>query len=1308
MAGGQDLRRIGDFEALCRYLEDSLGWPLGEHDFDSITFQYEPEELGLHGEYADAVESIHQMRKAVDGQPWGIFFVRFRKRKLPVGVLRRILSQLALKKRAAANRADRAAWSVDDLLFVSAFGTESGKHREIAFAHFHQHGNDLPTLRVLGWDGDDMPLKLEYLQGVLRDKLRWPANVDDTEAWRLQWRNIFRHRPGHVIRTASALAEELARLARSIRDQTRAVMKAESAKGAVTQLYDAFKKALIHDLKPESFADTYAQTIAYGLLTAAISRTDMDAGRHGTALMSSNLADMVPVTNPFLKEVLEEFLRVGGRKGKIDFDELGVQDVVELLRGEDTDLPAILRDFGNRTRGEDPVIHFYEHFLSAYNKKLKIERGVFYTPQPVVSYIVHSVHELLQTELGLADGLADTTTWGEMLEQRPDLKLPALTDEPGEKRTISPDEPFVQILDPATGTATFLVEVIDVIHSTLEAKWKQQRLTDAQQRAAWNDYVPKHLLPRLHAFELMMAPYAIAHMKIGLKLAETGYRFGTEERARIYLTNALEKSDDRQAKLIGFDALAHEAEAVSKIKKSKRFTVIIGNPPYANYSANLSREARRIVDKYRNFRGVPIRERNQLQFERNIQDDFVKFISIAQDIVGASGVGVFGYITNGTMLASTSLRGLRENLIRNFSGLFELNLHGGGNEIIAGVEDDENVFDIIQSVAIHVYVCSKAGGASEVSYADLLGRRSQKYAALASTSVTTTQWQRIRPDVENCGFTPQDEAGDGGGRRLDSAFMKFGAGIKTNRDAVVIGFDDASVLEAVRELDSKLTSGKHAQSNLYSLLYRPFDVRRIFYHPDVVASRSLPTMKHVIGGSNIGFVCSSTWTTPDRFSVGISRFMVEMKTGTHDRGTTFFPLYRYEALLGGKAEQVHNLTSEFVKEWCATTRTQFVPIGHGDGDKTTGPEDILLWLYGLFYSPEYRRRNRAALSQKFPIVLLTSNLRLLRTLSRIGGELIALHLLESPKLAQPITEFIGSQILEIEKVSWSRDTVWVDKAQTIGFYGVSGPVWNFHFCGYQVCEKWLKDRKGRTLSKNDIAHYQRIVVALQETIRLMAEIDVVINAHGGWPQAFAVAAGSGVIAGEDVVREMPVGLPKVRPATPVADLFSSVSPPANDEQTESLRRVADIGSLNRDDLCAEIRQVFSTGGNRTRDDAIEEVARGLSYLRTGNRVREAIDNALRTAVRRGILANDRDGLRLRYRTIEQFEADDRDELKTQFLAALAGGAWIECEAATTGFARWLGFRRTGATIADIAASLIHGLLLERRLEREGTRIRRIG
>ncbi|MBK8267546.1 MAG: hypothetical protein IPK83_04270 [Planctomycetes bacterium] len=272
-------------------------------------------------------------------------------------------------------------------------------------------------------------------------------------------------------------------------------------------------------------------------------------GRTDSSL-ADRLVELVPRTNPFLHELFEAFLHVGGRRkgksknGHIDFDELGVGEVVELLNGAKMD--AVLRDFGNRNPQEDPVIHFYELFLKEYDAKKRMQRGVFYTPKPVVSYIVRSVHELLQTEFGLEDGLASTVTWCEMVKKHKGLKLPIRKPKnpanPDSKdEFVSPDSPFVTILDPATGTATFLVEVIDIIHKTMKAKWLKAGQTEMFDiPRLWNEYVPRHLLPRLHGFELMMAPYAIAHMKIGLKLAETGYKFGSGERARIYLTNALE------------------------------------------------------------------------------------------------------------------------------------------------------------------------------------------------------------------------------------------------------------------------------------------------------------------------------------------------------------------------------------------------------------------------------------------------------------------------------------------------------------------------------------------------------------------------------------------------------------------------------------------------------------------------------------------------------------------------------------------------------------------------------------------------
>ncbi|MGH8480729.1 MAG: type ISP restriction/modification enzyme, partial [Gammaproteobacteria bacterium] len=361
-------------------------------------------------------------------------------------------------------------------------------------------------------------------------------------------------------------------------------------------------------------------------------------------------------------------------------------------------------------------------------------------------------------------------------------------------------------------------------------------------------------------------------------------------------------------------------------------------------------------------------------------------------------------------------------------------------------------------------------------------------------------------------FVPQDRAGRRAIVRLDDVFVKFGAGIKTNRDAVAIAFSKAELLRAVEAYSPSLASCAHVDGCVQTILYRPFDERVIFYHETVVASRSLPTMQHVLVGANLGLIASSTWTTPERFSVNVSRSMVEMKTGTHDRGTTYFPLYRYEKILGAPATRVDNLKPEFLERWGRITQMPLTADGNESQSRTSGPEDVLHWLYAICHSCEYRLRHRALLAQGFPIVLFPRQPELLQDIARLGGELVAVHLMDSPQLDRPITTYTGPKNPEVGRVGWSDDTVWLDAAATrrgqsatpgtMGFRGVPEAVWNFHIGGYQVCEKWLKDRKGRTLTNDDLAHYRKIVVALAETIRLMQEeIDEVIERYGGWPGA---------------------------------------------------------------------------------------------------------------------------------------------------------------------------------------------------------------
>lgn len=456
---------------------------------------------------------------------------------------------------------------------------------------------------------------------------------------------------------------------------------------------------------------------------------------------------------------------------------------------------------------------------------------------------------------------------------------------------------------------------------------------------------------------------------------------------------------------------------------------------------------------------------------------------------------------------------MREHLIGEFAKLYELHLHGGVNEIGDSAKNDQNVFDISQAVAIHAYVRLPAQArATDVLYAELWGPRTAKYDYLTSGNVASTKWDAVRADAAYCSFLPQGDSDKLATARLDDVFAKFGAGIKTNRDAVAVGFSESALTAAVEAFDARLIADTDlATEAIRPILYRPFDERVIFYHEDVVASRSLPTMQHMLAGPNLALVASSTWTSPERFSVNVSRLMVEMKTGTHDRGTTAFPLYRYESILGATPEKVVNIQDGFARRWEGLTGITLETNSGGAGG--VPPEALFHWIYAVCYSPEYRSRYRPMLAQGFPIVVFPRTIELFDDIGRLGCKLMNLHLMDSPAVDEPPHEYVGPRRPEVGRVAWSEDTVWLDapptrggqppRSGTIGFHGVSTDVWAFHMGGYPVCYKWLKDRKRRRLSPAEILRYRKILAVIGETLGLMKEIDLVVRRHGGWPDAFA-------------------------------------------------------------------------------------------------------------------------------------------------------------------------------------------------------------
>ena len=1114
------LREIRTFPSLVKFLRDDLDWPIKSEDFEDLTFDFDAEELGIDAKTAAKIETIKQLRPLTTNQPWGIFFLKFEPKRLPVVAMRRILGKLVIKKRAAANASERASWDPHDLLFISSYG--EGDERQISLAHFSDpERGDLPGLKVLGWDGDDTQLKLDHVASELRTKLRWPDHPNEHSQWRDQWSSAFTLGHREVIRTSQDLAIRLADLACAIRKKVNAALGVESEKGPLRTLMKAFQEALIHDLKEDDFADMYAQTIAYGLLSARVSRP--------AGLVADDVALMVPITNPFLRELMETFLHIGGRKRKgaqagLDFDELGINDVVALLRAANRG--AVLRDFGNRNPTEDPVIHFYELFLKEYDAKKRLQRGVFYTPRPVVSFIVRSVDELLRTEFGLEDGLADTATWGDLRKRFSDLKLPE-----GVKGT----DTFVCILDPATGTGTFLVEIIDLIYRTLQAKWSRAGKKPAVITDLWNEYVPRYLLTRLHGYELMMAPYAIAHMKIGLKLAETGYRFGSEERARIFLTNSLEAPHDASGRF-AFDvpALAHESQAVNSIKRLKRLTVVVGNPPYSVSSHNKSDFIESLMGKYK----------EGLNRERNIQplsDDYVKFIRFAHLLIDTAGHGILGYITNHSYLSGIIHRTLRKSLMDSFEHVQVLDLHGNSfiNEHPPEGIQDENVFEIQQGVSLSI--ATKNGGlCRSIRFAELWGSAASKLSVLGTGQ--SVQYRSLNPTPEYYFFVPKDFSNTDEFMVWPALNEVFGVaqnGIQTGHDGFIVGFDAGDVLthvtdflspslsdSAIREkyelgdnsgwkLEEKrriLKGGTIGRDKLIRYFYRPFDIRYIYYEPHLLKRSSPAIMPHLANRKNMALFSMRKIVPNFSYSFfGVVNSVVDhgfFYMGNQG-SSSCFPLYLYrdQPRLGSKSPREHNFLPKFLIDLARALDLTLDDPHHLP--RTLTPEDVFHFVYSVFHSPVYRKRYAEFLKIDFPRLPLPGSISLFRKLADRGETLVRLHLLETTLPIPGNHAFVGPLRCEVEKVAYSDDTVWIDKNKTRGFRCVPKAVWEFQVGGYQVCEKWLKDRKGRTLSKEDIDHYRRVVFALGQTIRLMGEIDQVIEEHGGWPGAFVSTPLSG-------------------------------------------------------------------------------------------------------------------------------------------------------------------------------------------------------
>lgn len=1094
-----DIRNIKSIDDLIRYFTEELNWNIDLDDFDEIddiTYDFDASDIGLKEEAFAKISSLRQLQPLCDEQKWGIFCVEFDSNKFEVSALRKILSGLIPKRR---NAAEHAVWSQKDLLFLCFWGTDN--NRTIGIAHFEDKIAGLPQIKMISC----APAVEDFTQiRTFEDRighLSWVKDVTDTQAWYDQWSAAFVTAYHQVIRDSASLTVKLAAEAQAIRDRILDIYAVETHDGYVHKLFKDFKDNLIHDMTKQQFADMYAQTVVYGLFSARCMDKTQDSFNVKEAIAC------IPNTNPFLKRLMEECLGEGSER-HLTFDELEVANVVEILTHTNTDL--ILADFNRQTGGgrEDPVIHFYEEFLTAYDKAQKVQRGVYYTPQPVVNFIVRAVDSILKTEFGLADGLAseETKTVKYMREK---IRGQGMTED-------TKEVPAVQILDPATGTGTFLRQTILQIYDNFRAKHKGE--SEEQIKKAWNEYVPKHLLPRLNGFELMMAPYAVAHMKLAMVLKDTGYDFGGDHRLNVFLTNSLEEAgkDDFQMTLFDNDPLAFESIEANQAKKNNGINVIIGNPPYNEESINKNEWILDLMSDYKKEPGTThnLKEKNS----KSLNDDYIKFFRLAQYYLEKCGEGIIAFIAPHTFRTGSIFRSMRYSFLNDYSKIYFIDLHGNANVIEFKGIKDENVFDIKQGVCICILIKKKELQDKQVYTFDLIGDRQYKYVFLNKNDLSKVQFDAVTAISPNYAFINIDSNKHNSYNDFFSVkdlFLKYGTCILTKRDNLCIHFtpeyafmaaDDILHLEKEQfiikySLPDDVRDWKYewakkdvavtglSKDKVIPISYRPFDFRFTYYTGNSRGFMGWPvydTMHNLLDGVNVSLILARSNKSFDCSHFFITDKIAEYKCGERTTNCSQFPLYLYD----NSNYKTPNLNGNITLEISKALGIVFDLDSEGGKTNSFAPIDLLDYIYAVLYSPKYREKYKEFLKIDFPRVPYPTDQDTFWKLVKIGGKLRECHLMHT-EFDTAAYSFIGDGTNEVVKPEYKNGRVYISKTQY--FDNVPQAQWEQYIGGYQPLQKWLKDRKKTALSAEDIEHYKKIIAALRLTEKLMAEIDQVVE-----------------------------------------------------------------------------------------------------------------------------------------------------------------------------------------------------------------------
>ncbi|PKL48548.1 MAG: DNA methyltransferase [Planctomycetes bacterium HGW-Planctomycetes-1] len=852
--------------------------------------------------------------------------------------------------------------------------------------------------------------------------------------------------------TPKTLAESLAARTHYLREQVE--LELLISKSRLNGFYQAFEQHLIAGLTKQDFADMYAQTITYGLF-AASTRTSNGFSR-------KQAFDNIPHTIGILRDVFRY----------VSLEEPGpnliwiIDDIAEILSV--ANVKNVLHKYYFEGKGSDPIVHFYETFLAEYDPQEREQRGVYYTPEDVVSYIVRSLNIVLREYFDKTDGFATKS---------------------------------VTVLDPAAGTLTFIAQAAAIAVN---------EFCTAYGSGGKKELIKKHILKNFFAFELMMAPYAVGHLKIGFLLEELGYKLEKDDRFNLFLTNTLDMKELAESNLPGTSSLSQESHEAGKIKRETPILAILGNPPYSGHSVNKGEWISKEIREYRKIDGKDLGEKNP----KWLQDDYVKFIRFAQWKIDQAGQGVLGFITNHSYLDNPTFRGMRRSLMNSFEHIYILDLHGNSKkkEVCPDGSKDENVFDIQQGVAILIAI-KKKGLKKKVMHRDDWGLRQTKYDWLKTNDIETTKWETLKPESEFYFFVPRDEKYSGRYNKyvkITDIFPENSVGVVTSRDKFLIAptkseiekrirmFIDENLSDnilkktfnlkdetdwTVKEAREKIRKTDDWEKQIVQILYRPFDKQWIFYNDVLVERMRKEIMRHMMH-ENIALCVGRAGQvvgTQNLWNIAFCSDCIQDLNLFYRGGNVNFPLYTYpDANLfngGSNYQREVNIPAEMYEKFkeCYGKKVQ--------------PEQILSYIYAVLYSNIYRSKYAQFLKTDFPKIPFCSDPAVFAKMAKLGQELINLHLIKSDKLDKPIAKFEGKGNTKVEKVCCDVPKKRVFVNPDSYFDNISPEIWEYRIGGYQVMEKWLKDRKERKLTLEEIKLYCKIATSVKETIELQNHID---------------------------------------------------------------------------------------------------------------------------------------------------------------------------------------------------------------------------